>query len=178
MAVNSLWHFYSFKKCWNNFSGLESVRSNRFAYDFVGKYMLCMFVQGIIFFCLTLAIEIRLWSSIKHHLFNFWTNRFRSSIGGLTGLKDDDEDVAVERRRVLESSTIDDVLVRINDKKTSRIFSQDSYELFPREAWNFPIVILYTSCLAKDENVPSLTKNCLCCELCNNLPSQLRNPNK
>ncbi len=30
-------------------------------------------------------------------------------------MKDDDEDVAVERRRVLESSTIDDVLVRIND---------------------------------------------------------------
>jgi len=74
-----------------------------------------MFVQGVIFFCLTLAIEIRLWSSIKHHFFGFWTNRFRSSIGGLTGLKDDDEDVAVERRRVLESSTIDDVLVRTID---------------------------------------------------------------
>jgi hypothetical protein len=86
-----------------------------------------MFVQGILFFCLTLAIEIRLWSSIKHHLFSFWTNRFRSSIGGLTGLKDDDEDVAVERRRVLESSTIDDVLVRINDGINDGKFTDDPF---------------------------------------------------
>ncbi len=36
--------------------GLESVRS-RFAFAFLGKYMLCLLVQGVVFFLLTLAIQ-------------------------------------------------------------------------------------------------------------------------
>ena len=91
--------------------GLESVRSNRFAYDFVGKYMLCMFVQGIVFFSLTLAIEVRLFSTTKYRLTSWWANRFRASIDGTSDSKDEDEDVAIERKRVLEAGVSDDVLV-------------------------------------------------------------------
>jgi ATP-binding cassette subfamily A (ABC1) protein 4 len=41
--------------------GLESVRS-RFAFAFLGKYMLCLLVQGVVFFLLTLAIQGEFWT--------------------------------------------------------------------------------------------------------------------
>jgi ATP-binding cassette subfamily A (ABC1) protein 4 len=41
--------------------GLESVRS-RFAFTFLGKYMLCLLVQGLVFFLLTLAIQAQFWT--------------------------------------------------------------------------------------------------------------------
>jgi hypothetical protein len=41
--------------------GLESVR-NRFAFAFLGKYMLCLLVQGVVFFLLTLAIQAQFWT--------------------------------------------------------------------------------------------------------------------
>jgi ATP-binding cassette subfamily A (ABC1) protein 4 len=41
--------------------GLESVRS-RFAFAFLGKYMLCLLVQGVVFFLLTLAIQAQFWT--------------------------------------------------------------------------------------------------------------------
>ncbi len=40
--------------------GYVSVR-DRFSWDFLGKYMVCMLVQGVVFFLLTLAVQLRLW---------------------------------------------------------------------------------------------------------------------
>ena len=73
--------------------------------------MLCMFVQGIIFFLLTLAIEVRLFSTTKFRLMTWWSNRFRTSIDRTSDSNEEDEDVAIERKRVLEAGVSDDVLV-------------------------------------------------------------------
>ena len=66
---------------------------------------------GIVFFSLTLAIEVRLFSTTKYRLTSWWANRFRASIDGTSDSKDEDEDVAIERKRVLEAGVSDDVLV-------------------------------------------------------------------
>jgi hypothetical protein len=71
-----------------------------------------MFVQGILFFSLTLCIEVRLWSAIRHRISRWWSNRFRAAIYGFTESREDDPDVAVERKRILESASLEDVLVR------------------------------------------------------------------
>ena len=39
--------------------GFVSTRTNRFAFDFTGKYMLCMFAQGLLAFSITLMIQYK-----------------------------------------------------------------------------------------------------------------------
>ena len=45
--------------------GFESTRSNRFEFDFTGKYMLCMLGQGVFFFTLTLLIQYRVFLRLQ-----------------------------------------------------------------------------------------------------------------
>ena len=47
------------------FLGFESTRSNRFEFDFTGKYMLCMLGQGVFFFTLTLLIQYRVFLRLQ-----------------------------------------------------------------------------------------------------------------
>ncbi|XP_023327394.1 ATP-binding cassette sub-family A member 2 [Eurytemora carolleeae] len=81
--------------------GLISVRS-RFEFDFLGKYFLWMFVQGIVFFLATLAIQSE-----------FWTWRLKKDETETKvpeEIEDLDEDVEKERSRILNSQGGSDVL--------------------------------------------------------------------
>merc|ERR1719461_696185 len=82
--------------------GLKSVRS-RFDWDFLGKYMFCLFVQGILFFGLTLLIQSKFWR----------LSCGKASVDAEKELMNDDEedeDVQRERLRVLKSEIGTDVL--------------------------------------------------------------------
>jgi len=83
--------------------GLESVRS-RFDWDFLGKYMCCMFVQGVLFFGVTLAIQSKFWS------LSCSNSKVDSEKEQLKDMEDEDEDVKRERNRVLTSEVGSDVL--------------------------------------------------------------------
>merc|ERR1719499_2741837 len=82
--------------------GLKSVR-NRFEWDFLGKYMCCMFVQGAFFFVLTLIIQSKFWRMTC-------TNSKVESAKNKDEMEDEDEDVRKERNRVLSSEVGTDVL--------------------------------------------------------------------
>ena len=84
-------------------SGLESVR-NRLEWDFLGKYMFCMLLQGSLFFLLTLGLQTKFWK-------RFLTARTLQVEGDDDdGDSEEDVDVLTERERVLNSEAGDDVL--------------------------------------------------------------------
>ena len=91
--------------------GFESVR-NRLDWDFLGKYMFCMLLQGSIFFIATLLIEYRVWTVVL-------AMRKKYYIDG--DLDDDgnelDEDVVEERNRVYSDSNSDVLQVKNLFKK-------------------------------------------------------------
>jgi len=81
--------------------GLKSVR-NRFQWDFLGKYMFCLFIQGVLFFGVTLMIQSKFWRA---------TCRMSKEDSEQDGSDDvEDEDVKKERSRVLNSEIGTDVL--------------------------------------------------------------------
>ena len=87
------------------FSGFESVR-NRLDWDFLGKYIFWMFVQGSVFILLTLVVEYRLWAWLV------CTKRNDVSDQDMLDIEDLDEDVLEERKRVLKSSNTDVLQVK------------------------------------------------------------------
>ena len=86
-------------------SGFESVR-NRLDWDFLGKYIFWMFVQGTVFIILTLVVEYRLWTWLV------CTKRNDVSDDDTLDTEDLDEDVHDERKRVLKSSNTDVLQVK------------------------------------------------------------------
>jgi len=83
--------------------GLQSVR-NRFEWDFLGKYMFCLFIQGVLFFGLTLTIQSKFWRISCNN------SKVNSLKDQLEDNEDEDEDVKRERSRVLNSDIGADVL--------------------------------------------------------------------
>ena len=82
---------------------MESVR-NRLDWDFLGKYLFCMFVQGSLSFLCTLGIQTKVWRRLLR------PNRLRVEADGEAGEWEGDVDVIAERVRVLNSDPGDDVL--------------------------------------------------------------------
>lgn len=77
---------------------------SRFEWDFLGKYMCCLFVQGVIFFSLTLVIQSKFWKlSCSKSKVSAIKDQFED-------IEDEDEDVKRERSRVLNSDVGTDVL--------------------------------------------------------------------
>ena len=80
--------------------GLESVRS-RFEFDFLGKYFFWMFIHGVVFFSFTLLLQSKFW--------NRWYTRARGP-KEKDALREEDEDVKVERERIESGEMEDDAL--------------------------------------------------------------------
>ncbi|XP_074643630.1 phospholipid-transporting ATPase ABCA1-like [Tubulanus polymorphus] len=76
---------------------------NQFEWDEVGKNMFCLFLQGVVFFVITLMIE--------HNCYCF-KRKTRQSRGDI--IPNEDDDVAKERQRVLSGEAKDDVMVLDN----------------------------------------------------------------
>ena len=87
-----------------HFSGLESVR-NRLDWDFLGKYIFWMFVQGTIFIIITLVVEYKLWTLLICRRKNDVSNNDIDTEAL-------DEDVIDERTRVLKDSGTDVLQVK------------------------------------------------------------------
>ena len=85
------------------FQGLESVR-NRLDWDFLGKYMFWMMVQGIVFIILTLSIEYKVW--------NYFVCRKKEDADDTDNCEALDEDVLKEKERVMNNSDIDVLQVK------------------------------------------------------------------
>ena len=89
-----------------------SVR-NRFSWDFLGKYMVCMLVQGVVFFLLTLAIQLRVWTKLPNCL--KWRRKKGKDKEDKDEEDEEDADVGRERERVLakgeEGAEEEDVLL-------------------------------------------------------------------
>ena len=79
---------------------------NRLDWDFLGKYIFWMFVQGTVFIILTLVVEYRLWTWLV------CTKRNDVSDDDALDTEDLDEDVLDERKRVLKSSNTDVLQVK------------------------------------------------------------------
>ena len=84
-------------------SGLESVR-NRLEWDFLGKYMLAMTIQGSLFFLFTLGVQTKFWRRLLS------AKTLQVDVGESDGDSEEDVDVLAERERVLNSEAGDDVL--------------------------------------------------------------------
>ena len=99
--------------------GFVSTRSNRFEFDFVGKYMLCMLAQGVISFILTLMIQYRVFYMIQRGVIRLILGPESTKSSNDPNL--DDEDVKHEKERILNKTDLPDVLV-VKDlsKKYSR----------------------------------------------------------
>ena len=103
------------------FSGFESTRSNRFEFDFCGKYMLCMLVQGIIFFTITLLIQYRVFLRIQQMAFRLIFGKVK--LDSMCDQSKEDIDVKHEKERILNNDQrkVQDVLqVKDLSKKYSR----------------------------------------------------------
>ncbi|XP_025893681.1 retinal-specific ATP-binding cassette transporter [Nothoprocta perdicaria] len=76
----------------------EEYVSNPFHWDFIGKNLVAMAVQGIVYFILNLLVQ--------HHLFSTgwfaWTSN--------SPITDEDEDVAEERKRIMSGGNKTDIL--------------------------------------------------------------------
>ncbi|NWX94843.1 ABCA4 protein, partial [Nothoprocta ornata] len=76
----------------------EEYVSNPFHWDFIGKNLVAMAVQGIVYFILNLLVQ--------HHLFStgwfVWTSN--------SPIIDEDEDVAEERKRIMSGGNKTDIL--------------------------------------------------------------------
>merc|ERR1719373_966875 len=83
--------------------GLESVR-NRLDWDFLGKYMFWMMIQGLVFIILTLSIEYRVWTYI--------ICRKNEDDKATENMENLDEDVLKERERVFSNSDMDVLQVK------------------------------------------------------------------
>ena len=82
---------------------MESVR-NRLEWDFLGKYMFCMLLQGSLFFLFTIGVQTKFWK-------RFLTARtLQVDPDDGDGDSEEDVDVLTERERVLNSEAGDDVL--------------------------------------------------------------------
>uniref|UniRef100_A0A0A9WJK3 Retinal-specific ATP-binding cassette transporter n=1 Tax=Lygus hesperus TaxID=30085 RepID=A0A0A9WJK3_LYGHE len=88
-----------------------TIEADVFDWNFLGKNLFCMFVLGIIFFLLTLAIEYNVFRSIRHKL-------TKETVGLDFGVGDE-EDVALERKRVYNNPT-DLLIIKDLTKKYSR----------------------------------------------------------
>ena len=97
--------------------GFVSTRTNRFAFDFCGKYMLCMLAQGFLSFLVTLMIQYRVFYRIQRAV-------FRLVLGpeniGSSNQEFEDEDVKQEKERVLKSASQDVLKIQDLSKKYSR----------------------------------------------------------
>ena len=104
-----------------SFQGLKSVR-NRFDWDFLGKYMFCLFIQGVLFFGLTLVIQSKFWRATCNR------SKVDTEKNQIGDSEDEDDDVKKERSRVLNSEIGSDVLQVKNLFKRQIFF--DSNGLF------------------------------------------------
>ena len=84
--------------------GLISQR-DRYDWDFLGKYMACMVLQGFVFAFLTLGIQYRFWTCAANCL----TGKYRTDVGAEPD-DGEDEDVLRERERVMLKNNPNDVL--------------------------------------------------------------------
>ena len=91
--------------------GFESVR-NRLDWDFLGKYMFCMLLQGSIFFIATLLIEYRVWTVVLAMRKKYYVDGDLDDDGNEL-----DEDVVEERNRVYSDSNSDVLQVKNLFKK-------------------------------------------------------------
>lgn len=83
-----------------------SVR-NRFAWSFLGQYMVCMVIQGVIWFCVTLFIQYRGWNWLPQSV------RFCGNNDITVDEVDhevEDDDVVRERNRIMSHSSPQNVL--------------------------------------------------------------------
>ena len=86
------------------YSGFESVR-NRLDWDFLGKYMFWMLVQGLVFFIATLLLEYRVWIYLL-------ALRKKDNDAVIEEELELDEDVEEERNRVFSSDNADVLKVK------------------------------------------------------------------
>ena len=75
--------------------GYVSVH-NRFAWDFLGKYMFSMVIQGVVCLLATLAIQHKVWTLAGH----LWFGSSGDNDGS-EAKEGEDEDVTRERQRVM-----------------------------------------------------------------------------
>ena len=73
-------------------------------WDFLGKYMFCMLVQGTLFFLFTIGLQTKFWK----RFLSAKTLQVDADDG--EGEEEEDVDVLTERERVLNSEPGDDVL--------------------------------------------------------------------
>uniref|UniRef100_H2YX25 ABC transporter domain-containing protein n=1 Tax=Ciona savignyi TaxID=51511 RepID=H2YX25_CIOSA len=81
--------------------GINSFK-NPFDYDLVGRNLLAMAIEGVVFFILTVLIQYR------YKYFFIYILRDLSKIPRRTGMEDDD--VTAEKKRLLEEGDITDIL--------------------------------------------------------------------
>ncbi|KAL1124644.1 hypothetical protein AAG570_001268 [Ranatra chinensis] len=77
-------------------------RGNILEWDYIGKNLTCMFILGIIFFAITLAIEFKLFSRVV-------VENLKNKVESLRQ-EDEEEDVKAERLRI-EEGNLSDILV-------------------------------------------------------------------
>ena len=95
----------SIEKIFLPITGLESVR-NRLEWDFLGKYMFCMLLQGSLLFLLTVGVQTKFWK----RCLSAKTLQVDADDGDGDEDSEEDEDVLAERERVLNGEDGDDVL--------------------------------------------------------------------
>ncbi|XP_059473610.1 ATP-binding cassette sub-family A member 7-like isoform X2 [Neocloeon triangulifer] len=93
--------------------GLE-LRKNRFEWEFLGKNLFAMLIEGFIFFAITLAIEFGFFDPVWQWILVKLNRAPKLSENMLSDIYDDEEDVGAERQRVKLSSSDEHVLA-IND---------------------------------------------------------------
>ncbi|XP_065332368.1 ATP-binding cassette sub-family A member 7-like isoform X3 [Cloeon dipterum] len=93
--------------------GLE-LNKNVFEWEFLGKNLLAMIVEGFIFFAFTLAIEFGLLDPVWQWILAKLNRTAKLDERTLSDIHNDEEDVAAERHRVTSSRNEDHVLALSN----------------------------------------------------------------
>ena len=103
------------------FLGFVSTRSNRFEFDFTGKYMLCMLAQGLIAFSITLMIQYKLFHRARMFCMRLVMGPDDLKCSLESNLED--EDVKHEMERILSKTNkelADVLIVKDLSKKYTR----------------------------------------------------------
>ena len=93
-------------------------------WDFLGKYMFCMLLQGSLFFLFTLGVQTKFWKRFLS------AKTLQVEAGEEEEDSEEDVDVLAERERVLNSETGGDVLQLKNLFKRLAIFWFPKYFIF------------------------------------------------
>uniref|UniRef100_A0A8C1ZZC4 P-type phospholipid transporter n=1 Tax=Cyprinus carpio TaxID=7962 RepID=A0A8C1ZZC4_CYPCA len=86
----------------------EEFSMDPFRWNFVGKNLFCMAVEGFVYFIFNLLIQY-------HFFLDYWVSYY-----GKSPVKDEDEDVAQERERIYKGGNKNDILLIRDLSKTYR----------------------------------------------------------